>query len=164
MSRIVKFVKTTVGANRLPSGEKGVDAGKRCRRSTLLEKCNLRDSRSQWSHVDAAILLDEQHEVSQLSNKLIQTKICLRQPELSRQDHQTQIFRCELQHAGLDDRAVPLQSRIESFEFDKHFHQTVPQVWLQSLCNVTSIGSLVPEKFDDYSLIMLHPKRAFNGF
>jgi hypothetical protein len=35
---------------------------------------------------------------------------------------------------------------------------------LQSGCNLADIGSLVLEKFDDHSLIMVHPKRTFNGF
>jgi hypothetical protein len=35
---------------------------------------------------------------------------------------------------------------------------------LQSGCNLVGIGSLFPEKFDDHSLIMVHPKRTFNGF
>jgi hypothetical protein len=34
---------------------------------------------------------------------------------------------------------------------------------LQSGCNLARIGSIVPEKFDDRSLIMVDPKRTFNG-
>jgi hypothetical protein len=35
---------------------------------------------------------------------------------------------------------------------------------LQSGCNLAGIRSLVPGKFDDHSLIMVHLKRIFNGF
>jgi hypothetical protein len=35
---------------------------------------------------------------------------------------------------------------------------------LPSVCNVASIDFLVQEKFDDHSLIKLHPKRTSNGF
>jgi hypothetical protein len=38
------------------------------------------------------------------------------------------------------------------------------KLWLQSLCNVTSIGSLFEEKFDGHSLIIFHTKRAVTGF
>jgi hypothetical protein len=37
------------------------------------------------------------------------------------------------------------------------------KMYLKSVCNVASIGSLVPEKFDHHSLIMVHPKSTFNG-
>jgi hypothetical protein len=33
---------------------------------------------------------------------------------------------------------------------------------LKSVCNVESIGSLVPEKSDDHSLIMLYAERPLN--
>jgi hypothetical protein len=75
-----------------------------------------------------------------------------------------EVFRCEFHYADLDERAVPRKSRIESFEIDKYVHQIVLAVCLQSVCNVTSIGSLVPEEFDDHSLLILHPKRTFNEF
>jgi hypothetical protein len=35
---------------------------------------------------------------------------------------------------------------------------------LQFVCIIKSIGSLVQEKFNDHSLIMLHPKCRVNGF
>jgi hypothetical protein len=38
------------------------------------------------------------------------------------------------------------------------------KMYLQSGCNLADIASLVPEKFDDYSLIMVYPKRIFNRF
>jgi hypothetical protein len=40
----------------------------------------------------------------------------------------------------------------------------VPPVGLQSVCNVGSIGFLVQERFDDHSLIMLHPRHTLDGF
>jgi hypothetical protein len=33
---------------------------------------------------------------------------------------------------------------------------------LQSGCNLAGIGSLVPKKVDDYSLVILHPKQTSN--
>jgi hypothetical protein len=35
---------------------------------------------------------------------------------------------------------------------------------LQSVCNVTSIGSLIQEKFDSHFLTILYPERTLNGF
>jgi hypothetical protein len=82
------------------------------------------------SHVNVATLLDEQQSISHLSNKLIQTEICLIQPEFSLQDHRPEVFRCKFHHTGLDDWAVFLQSRIESFEVNKNVHQNVSEVCL----------------------------------
>jgi hypothetical protein len=36
-----------------------------------------------------------------------------------------------ISHAGLDGRAVSLQSRIRLFEIDKHVQQTVLTIWVQ---------------------------------
>jgi hypothetical protein len=38
------------------------------------------------------------------------------------------------------------------------------KLWLQSGCNLAGVGSLIPETFDDHSLIMVHHKHTFNGF
>jgi hypothetical protein len=35
---------------------------------------------------------------------------------------------------------------------------------LESVCNIASIGSLVPETFDDHSLMILHLKCTLNRF
>jgi hypothetical protein len=40
----------------------------------------------------------------------------------------------------------------------------VPAVCLQSICNITSIGSLVQENFDDHFLIIFYPKPTLDGF
>jgi hypothetical protein len=36
------------------------------------------------------------------------------------------------------------------------------KLFLQSGCNLAGIDSLIPEIFDDHSLIIVHPKRTFN--
>jgi hypothetical protein len=38
------------------------------------------------------------------------------------------------------------------------------ELFLESSYNLANIGSLVPEKFDDDSLIILYPRRWINGF
>jgi hypothetical protein len=38
------------------------------------------------------------------------------------------------------------------------------KLFLQSGCNLAGIGSLVPEKFDDHSLVILYLKRTCNRF
>jgi hypothetical protein len=68
------------------------------------------------------------------------------------------VFRSECHHAGLDGLIVSLQSRIELFEADKHAQQTLPAIWLQ----FGDVGSLIPEKFDDHSLVIFRPKRILN--
>jgi hypothetical protein len=40
----------------------------------------------------------------------------------------------------------------------------IGKLCLQSDCNLAGFGSLIPEKFDDYPLIILHPKGILNGF
>jgi hypothetical protein len=49
---------------------------------------------------------------------------------------------------------------LDSSEFVDMFNK----LDLQSDCNLAGIIALVPEKFDDHSLIILHPKRIVNEF
>jgi hypothetical protein len=51
--------------------------------------------------------------------------------QLGCQDRLEEIFRCEFHHAGLDGRAISLQSRIGLFKADRTVRQTVPVIWLQ---------------------------------
>jgi hypothetical protein len=37
------------------------------------------------------------------------------------------------------------------------------KLFLESVCNLARIRSIVPEKFDDHCLIIFHPKRTVNG-
>jgi hypothetical protein len=47
------------------------------------------------------------------------------------QDRLEEVFRCEFRRAGLDGRAVSLQSRIGLFEADRNVRQTLPVICLQ---------------------------------
>jgi hypothetical protein len=73
---------------------------------------------SQWSHVNATILLNERHAAFQLSNKLIWKEICWILPELW--------------HQNRPDRSsgICLESRIEPFELYKHAQEIMPAICL----------------------------------
>jgi hypothetical protein len=62
---------------------------------------------------------------------MIQMAISPKLPEFCCQDRLEEIFYCEFRRAGLDGRAVSLQSRIGLFEADRNVRQTVPGIRLQ---------------------------------
>jgi hypothetical protein len=62
---------------------------------------------------------------------MIQMAISPKMPKFCCQDHLEEIFRCEFRRAGLDGRALSLQSRIGLFEADRNVRQTVPVICLQ---------------------------------
>jgi hypothetical protein len=62
---------------------------------------------------------------------MIQMAISPNLPKICFQDRLEEVFRCEFRRAGLDGRAVSLQSRIELFEADRNVRQTLPVICLQ---------------------------------
>jgi hypothetical protein len=57
--------------------------------------------------------------------------ISLKLPKICCQDCLKEAVRCEFRRAGLDGRAVSLQSRIGLFEADRNVRQILPVICLQ---------------------------------
>jgi hypothetical protein len=62
---------------------------------------------------------------------MIQMAISPKLPKIRCQDRLEEVFRCDFRRAGLDGRAISLQSRIGLFEVDRNVRQTFPVIYLQ---------------------------------
>jgi hypothetical protein len=59
---------------------------------------------------------------------MIQMAISPKLPQIRYHDRREEVFGCEFRRAGLDGRAVSLQSRIGLFEADRNVRQTLPGI------------------------------------
>jgi hypothetical protein len=62
---------------------------------------------------------------------MIQMAICPKLPEFWNQGRPEEVVPCEFHHAGLEGRAVSLQSRLAPFNANENVRRTLPAIWFQ---------------------------------